>query len=365
MIKRLDGEVRRPHLFGWVAGALAGVLLATPAMALTSELRQDAPARYTVVKGDTLWDISGRFLQYPWQWPEVWDVNPQIRNPHLIYPGDSVYLYYENGQPRLGLERGRGGTVRLSPEVRQVPRREAIAPLPLDTVESFLEGNRIVEPGMTEEVPYVVAGNDRRIISGAGDRLYVRGTLPSMQRFGLYRPGQRYEDPDTGEFLGVELETLGEARFIRQQGDIAMLEVVSSRQEIRDADLVLPLESLPVTPEFQPRAPDRPSEGHILAVPGGVQFIGRLDVVALDLGERDGLEPGHVLAVEQRGELVTDPVTQELIRLPGEDAGWLMVFRVYDRISYALVMHATRSLAVGDRVHSPQGVDRLSNDGGV
>lgn len=365
MRKRLDGEVRRPHLIGWLGGMLAGALLMMPAAALATELRQDAPARYTVVKGDTLWDISGRFLQSPWQWPEVWDVNPQIRNPHLIYPGDSIYLHYENGQPRLGLERGQGGVVRLSPEVRRIPHREAIPPLPLNTVENFLEGNRIVDPSIIEGVPYVVAGDDRRIISGAGDRLYVRGDLPSMQRFGLYRPGQRYQDPDTGEFLGLELQTLGEARFVRQQGDIAMLEVVSSRQEIRDADLVLPLESLSVTPEFQPRAPVRPSEGRILSVPGGVQFIGRLDVVALDLGERDGLEPGHVLAVEQQGELVTDPVTQEQIRLPGEDAGWLMVFRVYDRVSYALVMHASRSLAVGDRVHSPRAEELLTDVGGA
>ena len=364
MKKSLDAAGRRPHPIGWLGGVLAGVLLTMPAAAFTAELRQDAPARYTVVKGDTLWGISGRFLQSPWQWPEVWDVNPQIRNPHLIYPGDSVYLYYANGQPRLGLERGQGGTVRLSPEVRRIPRREAIPPLPLNTVKNFLEGNRIVEPSRIENVPYVVAGDDRRLISGAGDRLYVRGDLPHMQRFGLYRPGQRYEDPDTGEFLGLELETLGEARFIRQQGDIAMLEVVSSRQEIRDTDLVLPLESLPVTPEFQPRGPGRPSEGHILSVPGGVQFIGRLDVVALDLGERDGLEPGHVLAVEQQGELIADPVTQESIRLPGEDAGWLMVFRVYERISYALVMHATRSLAVGDRVHAPQVENMLADNGG-
>ncbi|MFD2436478.1 LysM peptidoglycan-binding domain-containing protein [Modicisalibacter luteus] len=153
MRKRLDGEVRRPHLIGWLGGMLAGALLMMPAAALATELRQDAPARYTVVKGDTLWDISGRFLQSPWQWPEVWDVNPQIRNPHLIYPGDSIYLHYENGQPRLGLERGQGGVVRLSPEVRRIPHREAIPPLPLNTVENFLEGNRIVDPSIIEGCP--------------------------------------------------------------------------------------------------------------------------------------------------------------------------------------------------------------------
>ncbi|HET8790035.1 MAG TPA: LysM domain-containing protein [Modicisalibacter sp.] len=331
------------------------VLLTLPAMAQPSGLRDDAPSRYTVAEGDTLWGIAGRFLSAPWQWPEVWRVNSQISNPHLIYPGDSIYLYYHNGQPRLGLKRGQGDVVHLSPQVRRVPHREAIPPLPLDTVQNFLDANRIVEPGAIEAVPYVVAGDDRRIISGAGDRIYVRGELPPGERFGLYRSGQRYEDPKTGEFLGLELVTLGEARFVRQEGDIALLEIVSSRQEVRASDLVLPLESLPVTTAFSPRAPAGDLEGRILSVPGGVRFIGRLDVVALNLGRRDGLEPGHVLAVEQLGEQVVDPLTDELLRLPGEDAGLLMVFRVYDRVSYALVMHATRSLTVDDRVHAPQG----------
>ncbi|SDL36322.1 LysM domain-containing protein [Modicisalibacter muralis] len=344
--------------------ALCAVLLTLPAMAQPSGLRDDAPSRYTVVEGDTLWSIAGRFLNAPWEWREVWRVNSQIRNPHLIYPGDSVYLYYQDGQPRLGLERGQGDVVHLSPEVRRVPHREAIAPLPLDTVLNFLDANRIVEPGAIEAVPYVVAGDDRRIISGAGDRIYVRGELPMGERFGLYRPGQRYEDPETGEFLGLELVTLGEARFVRRDGDIALLEVVSSRQEIRGSDLVLPLEALPVTAAFQPRAPAGELEGRILSVPGGVRFVGRLEVVALNLGRRDGLEPGHVLAVEQLGEQVVDPVTEELLRLPGEDAGLLMVFRVYDRVSYALVMHATRSLTIGDRVHTPQSNAFLANHKG-
>lgn len=347
----------------WLSGMLCCAWLVIPAEASTASLRNDAPDRYIVTKGDTLWDISGRFLHSPWQWPEVWDVNPQISNPHLIYPGDAVFLYYDNGQPRLGLERGEGGVIRLSPEVRQIPRRSAIPPLPLESVKNFLEANRVVDPKLVDSVPYVVAGDDRRILSGGGDRIYVRGQLPSGQRFGLYRPGRRYVSSTTGEFLGLELETLGEARFLRQERGIALLEVVSSRQEISDGDLVLPLESMPVTPEFQPHAPAAEMEGRILAVPGGVRFIGRLDVVALDLGQRDGIETGHVLAVEQLGETIGDPVTQELLRLPGEDAGWLMVFRVYDRVSYALVMHASRSLAVGDRVHSPRNDDLLVRTG--
>lgn len=337
-----------------------GMLLAGWVQAATPTVRDDAPARYTVARGDTLWDIAGRFLDHPWQWPSVWRGNPQIDDPHWIYPGDVVYLYRENGEPRLGLERGQGGVVHLSPKVREVPRRQAVPPLPLDKVQRFLEANRVVDPRVLDGAPYVIAGDDRRIISGAGDRIYVRGDLPPGERFGIYRPGERYVDPDTGEFLGLELETLGEARLLNRNGDVARFRVTNSRQEIRDGDTLLPMESLPVTPEFQPHAPGHPVEGRILSVPGGVQFIGRLDVVALDLGRREGLSQGAVLAVEQQGETVTDPQTDESVQLPGEDAGWLMVFRVYDRVSYALVMHATRSLAVGDRVHAPSPDDLLA-----
>lgn len=365
MIRKGEGARRRCRLLGHAGAMLLAALLATPAAALQEDsLRDDAPARYTVVKGDTLWDISGRFLNAPWQWPELWEVNDQIRNPHLIYPGDTVYLYYRDGQPRLGLERGQGEVVRLSPQVRRVPHREAIAPLPRETVQNFLEANRIVEPGEVEGVPYVVAGDDQRIISGAGDRIYVRGELPPGQRFGLYRLGQRYMNPASGEFLGLELETLGEAHFLRQESDITLLEVTSARQEIRGGDLVLPLESLPVTPTFQPRAPAQEVTGQILSVPGGVRFIGRLDVVALGLGQREGIEPGHVLSVQQLGEQVVDPTSGELLRLPGEQAGLVMVFRTYERVSYALVMRATRSLAVGDRVHTPEAGTLLAGAAG-
>jgi len=360
MSEQTAGGCRRWLALGALALgiALGGLLPFEPAAAAT--LRDDAPSRYTVTRGDTLWDIAGRFLDHPWQWPEVWDGNPQIDDPHWIYPGDVIYLYRENGQPRLGLEPGQGGVVRLSPQVRQVPRREAIPPLPLESVQRFLDANRIVGPGEFDNAAYVIAGDDRRIVSGAGDRIYVRGELPPGERFGIYRRGERYLDPDSGEFLGLELETLGEARLVRRDGDVALLRVTASRQEIRQGDRLLTQESLPVTPAFQPHAPEQPLEGRILAVPGGVQFIGRLDVVALDLGQRDGLSRGAVLAVEQQGETLSDPQTGEPVQLPGEDAGWLMVFRLYDRVSYALVMHATRSLAVGDRVHAPRSDDLLA-----
>ncbi|MFC3282804.1 LysM peptidoglycan-binding domain-containing protein [Litchfieldella rifensis] len=362
-MKRGYGDIRAGHWRGAVLVALLVWLASGSAQAQGPTqvgLRDDAPERYTVVRGDTLWDIAGRFLRHPWQWPEVWQVNPQIRNPHLIYPGDVVYLYYRNGRPRLGLERGQE-VVRLSPEVRHIPRREAIPPLPLETVQHFLSAHRVVDdPARVDELAYVVAGDDRRIVSGAGDHVYARGDVEEHGRFGLYRLGERYHDSASGEFLGLELESVGQARWVRREGDIARLEIVSARQEVRNGDLVMPLEPFPLTAEFQPRAPQRSVDGTILAVPDGVHFIGRLQVVALDRGSRDGLAPGHVLAVEQRGELVIDPVTDESLRLPGVDAGQIMVFRAYDKMSYGLVMRASRPLSVGDRVYDPDTAGRVT-----
>ncbi|WP_163577651.1 LysM peptidoglycan-binding domain-containing protein [Halomonas faecis] len=333
--------------------ALWGAMAWAQAPSWDRGLRDEAPERYTVVRGDTLWDIAGRFLHHPWQWPEVWRVNPQIDDPHLIYPGDTIFLYDCNGRPCLGLERGQN-VVRLSPEVRRIPPREAIAPIPLESIRHFLRDHRVVDdPENLEELAYVVAGDDRRIISGAGDRLYARGELASGSLYGVYRRGERYVDEATGEVLGLELESIGQVRRERQEADIAVLQVTSASREIRDDDIVLPLESRELDRELLPRAPDSEIDGQILAVPGGVRFAGRLQVVTLDRGRRDGLAPGHVLAVEQLGEQVADPRTGEALRLPGTEAGLAMVFRVYDKLSYALIMRATRSLEVGDRVRNP------------
>ncbi|MDN3521181.1 LysM peptidoglycan-binding domain-containing protein [Halomonas ramblicola] len=358
MKQTTDGKAWRRWLGGTAMALGATLALAGDALAqgLTWDdgLRGDAPERYTVVRGDTLWDISGRFLRHPWQWPEVWQVNPQIDNPHLIYPGDVIYLYDCGGRPCLGLERGQG-QVRLSPEMRTIPHREAIEPIPLEAIRHFLRDYRIVDdPEALDELAYVVGGDDRRLLSGEGDRLYARGEVPGGGRVGFYRVGERFHAPVSGELLGLELEGVGQARRERQEDDIVVLEVTRSRQEVRNDDIVLPLESRELVTEFIPRAPDREVEGTILSVPGGVQFIGRLEVVALDRGRRDGLEPGHVLRVEQQGELVSDPRTDEVLRLPGEEAGLVLVFKPYEKMSYALVMRANRTLSVGDRVHSPQ-----------
>ncbi|GAB2792462.1 LysM peptidoglycan-binding domain-containing protein [Halomonas shantousis] len=333
-------------------------------LAQATGIREDAPQRYTVVRGDTLWDIAGRFLHSPWQWPEVWQDNPDIHNPHRIYPGDTVTLSDVDGAPRLRLERGQGEVVRLSPGVRRVPHREAIATIPLEQIQPFLEDYRIVEADTPPALAHVVAGDNQRILSGAGDRLYARGQFPQHKALlGIYRQGQRYVDAASGEVLGLELQTVGQARLVEAQGEVGVLEVQRASREIRNGDIVLPLPANPVDTQFQPRSPDVDVSGHLLAVPEGLRYVGRFDVVTLDRGARDGLRPGHVLSVAQAGERVTDPVNGERLQLPDEDAGLVMVFRTFDRVSYALVMQAHRSLSVGDRIHRPAETDLLAMRG--
>ncbi|AJY52167.1 hypothetical protein [Halomonas sp. KO116] len=242
--------------------------------------------------------------------------------------------------------------IKLSPQVRTLPHREAIEPIALEEARAFLREHRVVDDAEAlQELAYVVAGDDRRLISGAGDRLYVRGDVSRHGQLGIYRQSEPYLAMD-GTPLGLELISVGVARHISSEGEIAQLEVVSSHQEVRVNDIILPLEERELSREFMPRAPLNAVEGHVIAVPGGVRFIGRFQIVALDLGTLDGLQAGHVLRVNQQGELINDPRTQELVQLPSTEAGSVMVFKPYDRVSYALVMQASRVLEVGDEVGS-------------
>lgn len=243
--------------------------------------------------------------------------------------------------------------IKLSPQVRTLPHREAVAPMALEEVQAFLRQHRVVDDAeVLQELAYVVAGVDRRLISGAGDRLYVRGDVPRHGQVGIYRQSEPYLAMD-GTPLGLELINVGVARHVSSEDDITQLEVISSHQEVRVNDIVLPLEGRELSSELVPRAPLTPIEGHIIAVPGGVRFIGRLQVVTLDRGTLDGLQAGHVLRVNQQGELINDPRSQESVQLPSTEAGSVMVFKPYDRVSYALVMQASRVLEVGDQVESP------------
>ncbi|HSX85315.1 MAG TPA: LysM peptidoglycan-binding domain-containing protein, partial [Cellvibrio sp.] len=297
-------------------------------------LKTGHPDEYTVKKGDTLWDISGTFLNSPWLWPEIWHVNPQIENPHLIFPGDLIKLVYLDGQPRLTVERtlkmvpGAGGTTKLSPSIRVQQTEDAISAIPLDKIEVFLSRSRIVEPGELESGPYLLAGQQQHVIVGAGDRAYARGVFDAQySNYSVYRKGEAFKDPITKELLGVYAQGIGTVSVVSIDKDIGTLDVVRTYEEVRPGDHLLPSEDRSVDSVFMPSAPDVDIEAQIIAVEGGVTQVGKFNVVIINRGEREGLQIGNVMAIYKTGEVVTDRVRGGNVALPDERAGLLMVFR--------------------------------------
>ena len=330
----------------------ASLLLATSwAQAAGPEFRSGHPERYTVVTGDTLWDISSRFLDNPWYWPEIWHVNPQVRNPHLIYPGDELALVYIDGQPRV-TKVGSNGVVKLSPTVRSEPIDTPIPAIPLDAISSFLSDTRIVTAAELNGAPYVLEGEDGRIVTGAGDRVYARGAKPA-DNIGVFRRSKEFFDPDSGEFLGLEARSIARGEVAAENGEVLTVALTKSSEEVRIGDRLLAGEDRTINTTFTPSSPENDVQGEMISVEGGVTQIGQYDVVAINRGVREGLEPGNVLAVFKKGNLVRDPVTNETLALPDERAGLLMVFQSYEKMSYGLILTATRPLSIGDRVGNP------------
>lgn len=332
--------------------ALAACLLAPWAWAETLALRPDHPERYVVQRGDTLWDISGRFLSKPWRWPELWGVNPQVENPHLIYPGDVLRLVWTEDGPRL-VRGGEGGTVRLSPQVRETPIRDPIPAIPLAKIRPFLESAVVLHSTDVSRFSYVVEGPDARVLSGHGDRVYARRVnAPKGTRYDLFRVSTPYVDPDTGEHLGYAALYIGEGA-LAEPGDPGVVRVARSQREVLPRDLLIPQARTPLIPYFYPHAPTHSLAGRIIDVVDGVTQIGQFDIVVLNRGVREGVEVGHVLAVAQQQRLTTDPVSFETLTVGGDPAGYVMVFHVFERVSYALVVGAERPMHLHDEVRTP------------
>ncbi|WPO99922.1 LysM domain-containing protein [Pseudomonas sp. HR96] len=337
---------------------LALLLLACAGLAQAQvQLRDGSPQRYTVVQGDTLWDIAGKFLDQPWEWPHIWHANPQVANPDLIYPGDSLVLGYgPDGQPQITLERGASrGTIKLSPRIRSTPVANAIPSIPLESINAFLLNNRIIDhPEDFDAAPYIVAGNAERVLSGRGDVIYARGRFgPLNTTYGIFRQGKTYTDPVTHEFLGINGDAMGAGEITALEGDIATVNLQRSREEVRLGDRLFISEERAVNSTYLPSAPASPIKGTIIDVPRGVTQIGKYDVVTVDRGRRDGLAEGNVLAIYKTGETVRDRVTGEQVKIPDVRSGLLMIFRTYEKLSYGLVLNANRSLAVLDKVRNP------------
>ena len=321
------------------------VMLSLPALAADVALNPDHPQRHVVVPGDTLWDISGKFLKYPWHWPDIWHVNTQIENPHLIYPGDVLTLVYRAGKPVLELSRG--------PQIRETQLEKAISTIPLDAIRPFLSRPRVVSEDVLASAPYVVASSDERLISGAGDKVYARNVNESDgEDYSIFRGGEVYTDPVTGEILGYEAIYTAEANVI-SFAEISTVNLRETTREVMIGDRLLPVINEDYEMNFFPRSPDTELAGFILSVFDGVSQVGQYQIVVLNRGEREGLESGHVVSVYQAGETIKDLVSadrHDVVTLPDEYAGVAMVFKTFEKVSYAIVMKASRAIHVGDKI---------------
>lgn len=347
-----------------VAALLLAWTLSAAAYAQTVALATDHPDRYTVVKGDTLWDISARFLRDPWLWPEIWHVNPDIENPHLIYPGDVIVLSFKDGKPVLSLERrplaeSELPVVKLSPQVRTTELDSAIATIPMDAIQQFLTRTRVVGKADAEKSPYIVSMEEGRLIGGSEHEIYAR-KMPADSKgkdYSVFRIGETYQNPGARkeDILGYEAIHVADARVLADGDPSTLLITQSSREALPGDRLLLEKESR-FDRNFMPYAPKEPIEGQIISVPDAVSRVGRYQVVVVNLGLRDGAEPGLVLAVNQAGETVRDLVREdksEAVKLPDTRAGLVMLFRTFERVSYGLVMQASRDIRLYDTVTNP------------
>ena len=351
------------------------------------ELSPDAPERYQIKRGDTLWAISGLYLKRPWRWPELWGMNlQQIRNPHLIFPGQVLRLNRADGRAWLSLDEGAVPTVRLSPRIRTESLAEsAIPPIPLGTIGPFLSEALVVQESALAGAARIVAAPENRVLLSQGDRAYARGQYGDAgaqsgqplqlgaglpRQFRVFRNATPLRDPATGEVLGYEAQYVGKAELERaeelQTGTDAngktttqivpaTIDITQTKEEIRVGDRLLP-EPPRELPVFVPHAPDPAQQGQVVSVYGNaVRFAGQNQVIAINRGARDGLERGHVLALLRDSGVQpdkTDEARPEL-RLPGERNGLMMVFRVFERVSYALVLQIADGVKVGDRFVNP------------
>jgi hypothetical protein len=334
-------------------------------------LTSDAPDEYVVKTGDTLWDISKVFLRDPWYWPEIWYVNPQVQNPHLIYPGDVLKLVYIDGQPRVTLgERGgteSGGGKKLSPQVRREQLSQAITAIPYDVIASFMGRPTLLDNSQVKSAPYVVAMRDGHVIGAEGNEIYAKGirSAAADSRYSIIHVDEKLYDPEDGDLLGYSGSYVGSGP-VAIAGDPAKVVLTDSSREALQGDKLFP-ESVDVNVDFVPHAPSSDVQARVIAVRNHT-VMGQYQVIALNRGQRAGLEPGHVLAISQIGGVVRDTYSKggmnatttstsrgrgKSVQLPDERIGLAMVFKAFDRMSYALVMETTHEIRQGDLAGNP------------
>ncbi|MBS0308507.1 MAG: LysM peptidoglycan-binding domain-containing protein [Proteobacteria bacterium] len=348
--------------FSTAVGSLALVaLLAAPVAqaAKSCEFRSDAPDSHTVVRGDTLWGISGKFLANPWCWPQVWGMNKeQIKNPHWIYPGQTVYLDRANGRLRLGKPTGAMGDGRLSPQIRSEDLGQAAVPaIPANVIEPFLSQPLVVEEQELQGTPHIVAAPESRVVLGTGDKLYVAGDLKGGTAFQVFRPGKALIDPETKGVLGHEAVYLGSVKLQRAAKDpneAHIFTVTTAKQEMTAGDRLLPMPPTPLL-NYVPHAPAQALSGRVVSIYEGVVNAGQNQVITINRGKNAGVDVGTTLSLYRFGRPVVDRVDgNRAVQLPNENYGDLFIFRVFNNISYGLVMRVTNTVQVGDIVQSPQ-----------
>jgi hypothetical protein len=327
---------------------------------------QNAPDQHTVVRGDTLWDISGKFLERPWCWPQVWGMNrDEIHNPHWIYPGQIVYFNRAAGRLQLTPPDGNGGvpTVKLSPKVRtEALGRDAIRSIPSQAIEPFLSQPLIVEEDELQGTPRIVAADENRVNAGTSDKVYVAGNLQSGNSFQVFRPGNALKDPTTKKVIGYEAAYLGTVKLLgaaRAKNEAHVFTVVNAKEEISIGDRLLPVPPTPII-NYVPHPPEQPVAGAVVSIYGGVANAGQNQVVAINRGRNQGLDVGTVLDIYGYGPTIPDPAegrswfSSNKIKLPDQKYGDLFVFRVFSNVAYGLIMQATDTVKIGDVVKSPE-----------
>jgi LysM repeat protein len=325
-------------------------------------VNSSAPLTYTVKRGDTLWGISAMYLRDPWLWPEIWHVNPSVTNPHLIFPGDQLTLATgANGEPQLRLVRG--DAVRVTPMVRSKSLDGPIANIPYEAIQAFLGRPGLLSRDDVRNAPYVVGMRDRHVAAGTDMQVYVKGLdRAAAGRYSIIHAGEELTDPDTGAHVGFMGLYSATARIEPTGSELSRAYLLDSARETLRGDLVFQEDLDSVAEDIVPRAPPADIDGQIIGIVNGIYLVGQYQVIAINRGERHGLGVGSVLAIDQRGERVSDPgcdrkrtsaCFNRTVRLPDERAGTLLVFKTYDRMSYGLVVTATAEMRVGDRVRAP------------
>ncbi len=332
-------------------------------------LKANAPHVYVVKKGDTLWDISGKFLKKPWRWPEIWASNKHVKNPHWIYPGDRLLLCSLNGKPLIGKDEGDGctgiiarytgkTTNKVYPQVRIEELDNSVPVIPLQNIKQWLNQNIVVNVESVKDLPYVLGSEDNRVITGKGQKIYIRGEGVQIgKRYSVFRETAPYifQDKNGNKInAGIELVQVAAGLSIEQKNDISTLELTDSyQQEVRRGDLVLPEYQAELPTMFYPTAKnDVLAGGRIIRVLDSISRAASHSVVTLDRGMLEGAKLGQVFSISQRGEIVKDPKTKKNVELPDQKIGHLMVFKTFDHVSYAYVLDSTLPIKVGSTIQS-------------